>query len=395
MKRWISFTSLLVVLLLVITACGSNTSKTTSKEGQEEQKEQEEVLNVDVEAKIEELKQNPSSGYEITEIERFYLTGNHIPEIVEITSEKVPALEAKTVKITTYQYSPGEDQWEVVFEKEFKDLYTNLEMIDSGEIMGDKRQQVAIGLWEGSGGFLSFIVLGSADKETVSLILDEFDGGFSNGNIMFEEDHLMVTENDVVVKTYQWGKSQVIEETGTVAQKNSPQSESIGEKDHIEPEKNSEDKIISLEDLPALGSSEEELIQKLNSKRLSEEFPEEIRYKFAWGPEENEHALIFTGDLVGNYGAIIDIQIDGMKDKDLLYRTAKNLLPSDAKLLAEDQREEGALQAYSSETMKSLTGTEYVLLSVEANVGGDSFNANIQIFRKLGEMLNDGVPPFK
>jgi hypothetical protein len=153
---------------------------------------------------MEQLKANPPSGYEVSKITSYHLTGNEIPEILEILSENVPEFEERTITINTYQYSTSTNEWETIFTHHFDELYAGLEIMDEGKIMGDDREQVAIGQWEGSGSFLSFVLIGSKDKESVSILFDRFNGRYANGDVAIEGDQLQISESGQIVDSFQW-----------------------------------------------------------------------------------------------------------------------------------------------------------------------------------------------
>ena len=208
MKQNLFFMTIFILLMLLLTACSSSkdlaATNTRETEIQSEEAYEEPLEEIDVEKQIEQLKANAPSGYEVSKIASYHLTGNDIPEIIEILSENVPEFEERTIKINTFQYSTSTNKWETIFTHEFDELYSDLEIIDEGKMMGDKREQVAIGHWEGSGGFLSFVLMGSKDKKSVSILFDRFNGRYANGNIDIEGDQLQISEDGQVVDSFQW-----------------------------------------------------------------------------------------------------------------------------------------------------------------------------------------------
>ncbi|GGD10021.1 hypothetical protein [Pontibacillus salipaludis] len=65
---------------------------------------------------MKELKSSEADGFDI-ELQPFYITGNDIPEILEIKAEKVAYLEEAEVQVSIYQYDSHKEEWAVSLQK--------------------------------------------------------------------------------------------------------------------------------------------------------------------------------------------------------------------------------------------------------------------------------------
>ncbi|MCD5324168.1 MULTISPECIES: hypothetical protein [Pontibacillus] len=156
-----------------------------------------------VDQQMKKLKTFRANEFEI-EVAQFYITGKAIPEILEIRTEKVPFLEEAQVQVSIYQYQPEVNEWRVSLEEIFTEMEAKPSLLSSGKVMGDKREQLVIGKNTGSGGYLSFFVIGSKDKRNIEMLLDLYDSSFHQGTTSFAENELVIRENDELSQVYVW-----------------------------------------------------------------------------------------------------------------------------------------------------------------------------------------------
>ncbi|KAB2950832.1 hypothetical protein F9B85_13870 [Heliorestis acidaminivorans] len=114
------------------------------------------------------------------------LSGQEMPEYVIVyhTEDLIPNGGVIVLKHTTECQG-----WGVVF----RELYEGyrLKILDVGKLLGDQREQIAIGSHEGSGSFLSFFILGG-DSRKIGTVLDHMEEPFFQGGLKIKEGDLYV-----------------------------------------------------------------------------------------------------------------------------------------------------------------------------------------------------------
>ncbi|WP_252502040.1 hypothetical protein [Sporosarcina sp. Marseille-Q4943] len=377
MKRYLGVISAIIISLL-LSACNSSIQDATTKSPVEESQE----VDIDVEKKIREIKENLQEGFEVTVVDKFFLTGNTTPEIVEITAEMVPDFESGKVVVTVYQYSLKTKEWEVALKREEEDVYEIPTLIsDEGQVAKDGREQVVVSKWEGSGGFLSFFILGSVDKKTVSILLDKWSGAYSDGQVHFEKGKIGISENGTISNTFKWdGKSLLALDDYNDA----------SYQDNLEEENSSQPNEsailpITYDELPIIGGSMADYLSKFGHKMqklnyfhygfefwfgkedddgfvvVSPPYPEndeDPMYRIL-GRENPMHEIISSEDEIYIYILWLEHDLEPEELRQIALKT----LPSDAEFVREGPdayTKNSHLYFYKSDSIKARTGFGYI-----------------------------------
>jgi hypothetical protein len=225
-NKLINYLSILLslsLMLILLTACGTtsveksntfsneNTAKITEKSTEEKQNNEisAETILKNVKSLLE--RETPT-GYSLMEYKPFYFTGQKLPEVYALYRPETASEGESTINIIrVYQYDIDSNRWKTVYKQSLE----NRPQISAGEaikLTQDKREQAVISVQEGSGAYLSYILLGSKDGKTIPALLDSFhnktDPVYFLGNYKFiENKYLVFYESDRVAAVYQWGTS--------------------------------------------------------------------------------------------------------------------------------------------------------------------------------------------
>ncbi|MFD1416274.1 excalibur calcium-binding domain-containing protein [Oceanobacillus jeddahense] len=220
---------LICLLLFWLAACATasnsnsnNISDSTEKveeEKQNEEKEQkqekEQDINIEDRAmeSIETVLENKTpTDYSLIEYEPYYFTGNELPEVYALFRPEIASDSDYTINIIhVYQYSIEDDTWELLYDQPIEDQM-QVSVEGSIELTNDTREQVIIGVHEGSGAYFSYILLGSKDSENITAWLDSFSNEediiYYQGDYAFlDNTYLVFYESDSVATAYQWTSS--------------------------------------------------------------------------------------------------------------------------------------------------------------------------------------------
>ncbi|WP_199426661.1 excalibur calcium-binding domain-containing protein [Thermaerobacillus caldiproteolyticus] len=226
MNKLINYLSILLSLsltLILLAGCGTtsveknntssneNTAKITEKSNGEKQNN--EISAETVLANVKSLLENEApTGYSLIEYKPFYFTGQKLPEVYALYRPETASEGESTINIIrVYQYDINSNEWKIVYKQSLE----NRLQVSAGEaikLTQDKREQAVISVQEGSGAYLSYILLGSKDGKTISALLDSFnnetDPVYFQGNYKFiGNKYLVFYESDRIAAVYQWGTS--------------------------------------------------------------------------------------------------------------------------------------------------------------------------------------------
>jgi Excalibur calcium-binding domain len=194
-----------------------------------------------VENAVSTIKKEAPTDYKLVEYKPYHLTGQITPEVYALYRPKDVTEGDFTINIIrVYQFNREKNAWERVFNESISEKM-QLSSSDAINLAGDKREQMVISIQEGSGAFLSYLLLGSTDHKSVTALLDAFSNeetqGFYQGSYKILKDkHLVFYESDVVAAVYKWDDSGLITVDPTsVAELASSSSfaEEIGEEDLV------------------------------------------------------------------------------------------------------------------------------------------------------------------
>ncbi|MGC9933778.1 SIR2 family NAD-dependent protein deacylase [Priestia aryabhattai] len=147
------------------------------------------------------------SGYSLKEYKAVHLTGLSYPEAYALyRPETAREFEPATNIITVYQYNIDEDQWKVIFKEYIDDVRMYAD--NPIDLTQDKREQLIIKTQQGSGAYLSVMILGSKDNKSVSVLLGSAAGTcfslFQGSYKIIKEKYLTFYESDRVIASYKW-----------------------------------------------------------------------------------------------------------------------------------------------------------------------------------------------
>lgn len=132
------------------------------------------------------------------DVRRVALTGKKMSEAVIAywVFESEPDGSAKPNAGTiVLQFNEDNQSWEKIWERKDEDAF-HMEILDSGKLFNDETEQVALGSREGSGGFLSFYLLGKDENGKITVLMDkmnEEDGYYIFGGLKITDGDLWVT----------------------------------------------------------------------------------------------------------------------------------------------------------------------------------------------------------
>lgn len=175
--------ALLVLLLLsFISGCmGANPDRLMQKPSRSEEQEK----------ALAQIEQDIPRGA-IKEIRQIALSGQDPVECVVIY--KVPLKDAVTPKIAgiiVEQYDAASKSWHKVWEGKWE--FRELSFMGKARLMGDEREQAAIGCWSGNGGYFEYILLGMQEGKVTPLVNEIGDEkGIPSGSLKFEKDGFTV-----------------------------------------------------------------------------------------------------------------------------------------------------------------------------------------------------------
>ncbi|MDQ0243751.1 hypothetical protein J2S09_001296 [Bacillus fengqiuensis] len=156
-------------------------------------------------AKMAELETSAPIGFQVSDMKKLSLTGGKVKEIVVIYNEISPQVFPGNTILQVHRFDKQSRQWVEAFNREFE--YTPLEFLTSSTDGGTEREEAAIGSYEGSGGFLSFIILGSPDHKTVSTLLEKMDGEYVEAEVYINNRKVIVEDSSGVVDEFKWNGS--------------------------------------------------------------------------------------------------------------------------------------------------------------------------------------------
>ncbi|MHA7097253.1 excalibur calcium-binding domain-containing protein [Priestia megaterium] len=227
MKRSIICILILFILTFLLGSCetgshdvsGTNLKKENSNKTTEELNEEKQTSDIEKKASKETiladiksvLKNEAPANYSLIEYKPIYFTGQKFPEVYVLYRPETASEGESTINIVrVFKYDMGEGKWKSIYNQSLE----NRMQLSVGKAMSlthDKRQQVIVGVHEGSGAYFSYLLLGSKDGEKISALLDSFnneDGTYFQGNYRIIKDkYLVFYESDRVASVYQWRES--------------------------------------------------------------------------------------------------------------------------------------------------------------------------------------------
>lgn len=153
------------------------------------------------------LNNEAPNGYTFKEYKAVHLTGLPHPEVYALyRPETVRGFELGINIIMVYKYNIAECQWKVIFKQSINDVQMYAD--NPINLTQDKREQLIIKTQQGSGAYLSVMILGSKDNKGVSVLLGSDEGTcfslFQGSYKIINEKYLAFYESDRIIVAYKW-----------------------------------------------------------------------------------------------------------------------------------------------------------------------------------------------
>ncbi|MGM0841727.1 MAG: S-layer homology domain-containing protein [Bacillota bacterium] len=164
-----------------------------------------EVLEQDPQVKIDQLvnkqitnlKLTAPDGLSFDDARTYSITGNKVPEIVVTYSE---FLEQAVVQV--YSYSYDQDKWlkKLEITESWNDF--RFSFMGSDSFLSPNREEVVVGYNSGSGGFLTFYVIGSKNQKDIDVLLEVDD--VYQGTVEAVNKSINVYKGAGLINSYRW-----------------------------------------------------------------------------------------------------------------------------------------------------------------------------------------------
>lgn len=153
------------------------------------------------------LSNEAPNGYTLKEYKAAHLTGRSHPEVYALyRPEAVRGFELGVNIIMIYKHNKSEGEWKVIFKQSINDVQMYAD--NPINLTQDKREQLIIKTQQGSGAYLSVMVLGSKDNKNVSVLLGSDEGTcfslFQGTYKIVKEKYLTFYESDRIIAAYKW-----------------------------------------------------------------------------------------------------------------------------------------------------------------------------------------------
>lgn len=154
-----------------------------------------------IKEQVEKIRNKSISNYTLADVQTFSMTEGKIPDIVALFHEE--EIDGQS-KLFVYQYDEGSKQWKQSIERDF---HMHYDVLTTGDPFNGGNEQVAIGGYSGSAGYLQFVVIGSPDGHNVSILLDQSDGDYSGSPTVvfrYEAVEVQFTRTAEDVASFKW-----------------------------------------------------------------------------------------------------------------------------------------------------------------------------------------------
>ncbi|MGE7122511.1 hypothetical protein ACQKIC_20220 [Peribacillus sp. NPDC046944] len=158
-----------------------------------------------------------SSGYkQPTNVVAAKITGKRVSEVVASYNKFNTNTFTYNTIINVHQYDSNKKKWKVIKSLKYNNEDSSFEYITKGKLLDNSKEQVVLGMYSGSGAYLSPIIIGSNDGKTVKKILQPT-GEYFNGGAVIKGKQLYLLSNTIVVKKYVYKNKKFYSYKGTGA----------------------------------------------------------------------------------------------------------------------------------------------------------------------------------
>ncbi|EIT86275.1 hypothetical protein A374_06736 [Fictibacillus macauensis ZFHKF-1] len=156
----------------------------------------------------------PEGGYKAEKFVSAHLTGKKIPEITAIYVRNHKGFIDSMIRI--YQYDLKTKKWNKRYEVIKKNGDQPYSLQTKGKLLDHKKEQVVLGTHNGTGRFLSTLVLGSFNGTTVKTLLQPSHQYFG-GSATIRKHALFLKNGSIVADRYTFKKNRFVRSKGTGA----------------------------------------------------------------------------------------------------------------------------------------------------------------------------------
>lgn len=182
----------LLVMVGLMSACGKEPSPPVEK-----------IPNVQTKAGDNPLLKQDTEGKTIDAVKKIQLTPSKTKEVLAIFHDE------KQTYFRVYGYNEKSEKWQVLFEDygPYKEEESYQLALTYPPLSGLATEHALIARQTGSGGFLSYFVLGEVDGNVLSVLDNDFSPDAEpvyQGDYGFDGDYLIIYSNGEVFTRYYW-----------------------------------------------------------------------------------------------------------------------------------------------------------------------------------------------